>query len=933
MAFSQENQCLLAIYVRRFKQQVQLFSMRGTSLHYRSIISNFRVPDFIKPQELEPILPFLPATEIDQSRLDGADDMDSDVPARVGAPVRNKIYDFWQEANNVYLQHAETMDNAHGMLADATASRLLHLHEIGAKLLGWTQTGSVSSPSWWALHRALMNQRQGVLATLAPLDHWKYMTWEILPRSYTDVMDQVSRWVHSHYESVIAQEHRPAEPERTRKNPHKTGETVISRFVDQVRPLVLASRKTRMPISDFGLGPYAQGTRAVAEEEHSDKSMLARFAKRFNSVFSSSKQSQVFTTAAFGVTKCAASDRQTHQGEIPAELFNASSVDDETYKILHFLYLWAEYSAVLKKSSISSSGPAILRATGLYNDVDLGKAAASLFLREVGFLPAWQQPLGRLQKIAVPDDDSGSAGESPVSLADDSVEALDSADRMEHIRKDWGDLEVFCVDEVSTTVIDDGFSLQPVSGESGMFWIHVHIANPTAFLPHSHPVARAASRFVTSVHAPAMHVPMLPESLTRKFSLRAGSPTLTFSYKVNEAAQVSDSYISAGRIHNVTHISYDVLGSFLQAKKVNDIIARHTVGPETVEKAKRASQMTDTLTADQVDSFRTFWKLSQAILSSAQSSIDPWRNARGGKASVQGALIKPPGQFLLSDVRGDPSIQMQGPIMLPENRGAWVEAATPNLLVTALMLLVGREAALWCRQRNIPLIYLSSRVDSALPPISEFREKILHPALQKDETSEAVQSDYMKLYGRSVYTPYPARHEILDFDAYAHVTSPLRRYIDMVNHWQIEATLLHEAAMHESPGACLEAKPPSAALPFSAAEVAELCKPIEMRRTAIKSFKNESTRHWQTQLLFRKFYFADGDADPLPKVLTFIVATLGRVGGLGVICELNAQGILRESKIVRDAGGLKQATRWKVRIESIDTIRRRVWLEALARDI
>ena len=52
---------------------------------------------------------------------------------------------------------------------------------------------------------------------------------------------------------------------------------------------------------------------------------------------------------------------------------------------------------------------------------------------------------------------------------------------------------------------------------------------------------------------------------------------------------------------------------------------------------------------------------------------------------------------------------------------------------------------------------------------------------------------YLETFGHTGLKTSPFRHRVLGMEEYGKVTSPLRRYGDMILHWQIEAALREEA--------------------------------------------------------------------------------------------------------------------------------------------
>lgn len=110
-------------------------------------------------------------------------------------------------------------------------------------------------------------------------------------------------------------------------------------------------------------------------------------------------------------------------------------------------------------------------------------------------------------------------------------------------------------------------------------------------------------------------------------------------------------------------------------------------------------------------------------------------------------------------------------------------------------------------------------------------------------------------------------HISLGVDAYIKATSPLRRYSDMVAHYQIEAALRYERAS----GKQFNGTEPDAAscLPFSTEKVDRLLEDMKARLPLISAVQTQSRTFWICQFLFRAFYF--GECHDLPETFPCLV--------------------------------------------------------------
>ncbi|GMO53967.1 MAG: ribonuclease catalytic domain-containing protein [Termitinemataceae bacterium] len=97
--------------------------------------------------------------------------------------------------------------------------------------------------------------------------------------------------------------------------------------------------------------------------------------------------------------------------------------------------------------------------------------------------------------------------------------------------------------------------------------------------------------------------------------------------------------------------------------------------------------------------------------------------------------------------------------------------------VQECMLLAGEAAAMWALKKGISFPYIGQQVEN----------------LQK-EFLEGLAGSYQarKCMGKRSLTLQPAKHQGLGLDLYTQVTSPLRRYTDLLCHQQIRSVLLGE---------------------------------------------------------------------------------------------------------------------------------------------
>jgi len=140
-------------------------------------------------------------------------------------------------------------------------------------------------------------------------------------------------------------------------------------------------------------------------------------------------------------------------------------------------------------------------------------------------------------------------------------------------------------------------------------------------------------------------------------------------------------------------------------------------------------------------------------------------------------------------------------------------------LVRECMLLAGEGAGLWCLQRNLPVPYIMQETGD-LP----------------EEALEGMAGSYRlrRCMRPRTLSTRPGQHSGLGLDTYIQVTSPLRRYTDLLAHLQIRAVLKGE-------GPALSADEVSARMNAGEAAIA-----------AVNHAERASRAHWTTVFLAGK---------------------------------------------------------------------------------
>ncbi len=290
------------------------------------------------------------------------------------------------------------------------------------------------------------------------------------------------------------------------------------------------------------------------------------------------------------------------------------------------------------------------------------------------------------------------------------------------------EVQAFSIDDSGTTEIDDALSVTDLAG--GGHRIGIHIAAPGLAISKDDPLDQVARSRMSTVYFPGDKITMLPDSVIELFSLDAGAsrPALSIYVEI-DAEGVLDR------------------DSLLMRAEMVPIAANLRL--EDIE-----HQVSDESLADEAASYPyrkelgVLWKAAKYLHAGRQEK----RIANGLRAEQLG-LIDPNAlardfHFQIQDLDGSVRVEI-----VPRQRGSILDTIVAEWMI-------------FCNSASGQLL-----ADHGLPGL--FR----------------TQKGWGPLRTRMQTTPGP--HEGLGLDYYAWCTSPLRRYSDLVNQWQLIALAKH----------------------------------------------------------------------------------------------------------------------------------------------
>ncbi|WP_175836860.1 RNB domain-containing ribonuclease [Burkholderia anthina] len=281
------------------------------------------------------------------------------------------------------------------------------------------------------------------------------------------------------------------------------------------------------------------------------------------------------------------------------------------------------------------------------------------------------------------------------------------------------DVQAFSIDDITTTEIDDAFSVEHLS--DGRVRIGVHIAAPALGIVRGDAVDAIARARLSTVYMPGDKITMLPDDVVDVFTLKEGDyrPALSLYIIVNRETQ--------DIVANETRAELVYVKNNLRHNTLDELVNEETLAAGTGDYPHK-------------DDIAVLWPLAQALFEKRQVA----RAGYGLKREVQRNT--------------DYNFYVEGEhvSITPRRRGSPLD-----LIVSELAILSNSTWGAFLHDHTVPGIYRSQRGFGAPGP------------------------------KRTRMQTSAAPHEGLGVAQYAWSTSPLRRYVDLVNQWQLLACVQH----------------------------------------------------------------------------------------------------------------------------------------------
>ena len=288
-------------------------------------------------------------------------------------------------------------------------------------------------------------------------------------------------------------------------------------------------------------------------------------------------------------------------------------------------------------------------------------------------------------------------------------------------------VQAFSIDDSGTTEIDDALSVTPIEGGHR---VGIHIAAPGLAITKDDPLDQVARNRMSTVYFPGDKITMLPDSVIEQFSLDEGMPRPALSIYVEIDAQGI-----ANRDSLQMRAEMVPMAANLRLEDIEHLVSEESLLDEGASYPYRKELATLWQAAKHLHAGRQEKRVANGLRAEQLGLIDPNALARDF-------------HFQIQDVDGLKRVEIA-----PRQRGSILDTIVAEWMI-------------FCNSASGQLL-----ADHGLPGL--FR----------------TQKGWGPLRTRMQTTPGP--HEGLGLDYYAWCTSPLRRYSDLVNQWQLIALAKH----------------------------------------------------------------------------------------------------------------------------------------------
>lgn len=293
-------------------------------------------------------------------------------------------------------------------------------------------------------------------------------------------------------------------------------------------------------------------------------------------------------------------------------------------------------------------------------------------------------------------------------------------------------VQAYSIDDSATTEIDDALSVQGLG--TGIVTVGIHIAAPGLAVQRGDPIDNVSRNRLSTVYMPGYKLTMLPDEVVQRYTLQEGRACPAVSLYVafkEDTLELLGHETKLERVPIAHNLRHDQIDQVVTAAWLEDgAFAHATPDPAPLTPALRTE-------------LAFLYRLARHL--KAQREIVRGKPETFTRPDYTFKLVGNDG----AEPRGDEQV-----VIGTRSRGAPLD-----LIVAEAMILANSSWGQWLAELGVPAIYRS--------------QASLAPGIKVRMGTKALP------------------HAGLGVKSYAWSTSPLRRYTDLVNQWQIIACARH----------------------------------------------------------------------------------------------------------------------------------------------
>ncbi|KAI0077041.1 RNB-domain-containing protein [Panus rudis PR-1116 ss-1] len=501
---------------------------------------------------------------------------------------------------------------------------------------------------------------------------------------------------------------------------------------------------------------------------------------------------------------------------------------------------------LMKKTMYSDpDSPPLELPFGPHNSIT--DETVNAFLVDLGVLARWDEPNTRDRQFTFLNQ-KGTETKLPIITTKNEVTLrslgpldLYPRDIVESIRHDFGSMPVYVIDDVGAEELDDGLSVESIPNEPGSHWVHVHVADPTSILPPTHIAAQIAQRQLSTIYLVQQSMPMLPSTQEfQKCSLGSSkeNKTLTFSFKVDPEGEVTSYKVRAGIVRNIHVLNYGSVDAALGLPNSDPV--------RPFEPNYKVHADPSNVPAECLPGLQTLLSVTQSLVRARQKTdafiaFLPHLDITMSKPKPPPPSPGPTNPPQLST--GFPSLSYS-----IDSSSSFTQLSS-RMIVAEAMKGACRITSRFFRDRGIPAIRRSGAPILVSSPDTLSSLLALRNPFGTVPYVEVLKTN--SVFPAAEYTLQPSGHwqlAIPDGEGYVRVTSPLRRYTDLLTHWQVKYALKN---------------PKEAAPLFDQGWLQDFIVELQSKEAQFKRIEQHHIQNWAVHFLKRWIEYPDIRGDDI----------------------------------------------------------------------